>query len=203
VRFVLNAGHDGIRDKGAPGALGVPEATINRDVVLAMCGLSDEALTYEPKRQGILGLWTLTRALRANPPDVLVSLHCNAAKHHPPCIHEARIYWWADDPDRERRTRSLGLASAIREHSEGLMSEHAVLCEVPYLHLYPDGTKKPKTPGILVNTAKSAAVLVEMGFISDRCVAGAMNNSWWVGRTASALDAGIRQWIREQPSHES
>ena len=196
MRAVVNAGHDGVRDKGAPGAAGVPEATINRDVARALCALSDAALTYEPKRQSILGLYTLTWVLHRNPPDVLISLHCNAAKKHPPCIHEARIYWWADDPDRERRSCSLALASAIREHSEGLMAEHAVLCEVPYLHLYPDGTKKPKTPGILVNTATLAAVLAEMGFISDRHVAEAMNTAGWVARTASALDSGIRQWMR-------
>jgi len=200
MRIVINPGHEQIRDKGAPGAAGVPEATVNREVARALCALSDAAITYEAKRQSIVGLSTLTWALHRNPPDVLISLHCNAAKHHPPCIHQARIYWWADDPDRKRRTCSLGLASAIREHSEGLMAEQAVLCEAPYLHLYPNGTKKLKTPGILVNTAKLAAVLVEMLFISDIHAALAANTPHWVGRTASALDSGIRQWVREQPS---
>ena len=195
MRVVLNPGHDGLRDKGAPGAAGVPEATVNRSVVLAMCALSDASLTYEPKRQGILGLWTLTRALRANPPDVVVSLHCDAAKHHPPCIHEGRIFQWAADPNYERRTRSLGLASSIREHAEGLMSEHVTIRTAPYLR---DG--KLFTPGILVHTATQAVVLVEMGFISDAHVAQSMNTAAWVARTAAGLDAGIRQWIREQPS---
>jgi len=195
MRVVINPGHEQIRDKGAPGAAGVPEATINREVARALCALSDGTVTYEAKGQGILGLWTLTRALKANPPDVLVSLHCNAAKHHPPCIHEARIYWWAEDRDSERRTCSLTLASAICQHSEGLMAQRAVICQAPYMH-----NGKPFTPGVLVNTATRAAVLVEMGFISDRHVAEAMNTAGWVARTASALDAGIRQWARS-PTH--
>jgi len=194
VRVVVNAGHDGIRDKGAPGALGVPEATITRNVAVALCALSDDALTYEPKRQSILGLWTLTRALRANPPDVLVSLHCDAA-HHPPCIHEGRIFHWVADPNYERRTRSLGLASAICEHTEGLMSQRVTIRSAPYNR---DG--KLFTPGILKHTATQAVVLVEMGFVSDRHVAEAMNTDAWVARTAAGLDAGIRQWVKEQPS---
>ena len=191
MRYVINAGHESIRDKGAPGAAGVPEATINREVARALCALSDAAVTYEPKGQGILGLWTLTRALRANPPDVLVSLHCNAAQKHPPCIHEGQVYYWASDPDSERRACSLGLASAIREHAEGLMSERVTIRTAPYNR---DG--KPFTPGILVNTATRAAVLLEMGFISDVHVAKAMNTAGWVARTASALDSGIRQWAK-------
>ena len=194
MRVVLNAGHDGLRDRGAPGALGVPEATITRNVAVALCALSDDVLTYEPKRQSIVGLWTLTRTLHANPPDVLVSLHCDAA-HHPPCIHEARIFHWVSDPNYERRTLSLGLASAICEHAEGLMSQRVTIRTAPYLR---DG--KQFTPGILVNTATQAVVLVEMGFVSDVHTAAEMNKPAWVARTAAGLDAGIRQWVREQPS---
>ena len=190
-RVVINAGHEDLRDRGAPGAAGVPEATINRNVARALCAYSDELIQYEPKRQSILGLWTVTRALKANPPDVLVSLHCNAAKHHPPCIHECRVYWLTDDRCSERRADSLGLASSICQHSEGLMSQRAVICPAPYMH-----NGKLFTPGILVNTAKRAAVLVEMGFVSDIHVAEAMNTIGWVARTATALDAGIRQWMR-------
>jgi len=190
-RVVINAGHEDLRDRGAPGAAGVPEATIYQNVARALCALSDAALTYEPKGQSVLGLWTLTRALRANPPDVLVSLHCNAAKHHPPCIHEGQIYYWIGDPDTERRTCSLGLASAIREHSEGLMSERVTIRAAPYNR---DG--KIFLPGILENTAKRAAVLVEMLFISDIHAALAANTPAWVGRTAAALDNGIRQWVK-------
>ena len=157
MRVCVNPGHDGLRDRGAPGAAGVPEATVNREVARALCALSDATLAYEPKGQSILGLWTLTRALKANRPDVLVSLHCNAAKHHPPCIHEGQVYYWASDPDTERRTSSLALASAIREHSEGLMAERVVIRTAPYLR-----NGKLFLPGILDNTAKQAVVLVEM-----------------------------------------
>ena len=195
MRVVINPGHESIRDKGAPGAAGVPEATVNREVTRALCALSDAAITYEPKGQSVAGLWTLTRALRANPPDVLVSLHCNAARKHPPCIHEGQVYYWIGDPNSERRSHSLGLASAIREHSEGLMSERVTIRAAPYNR---DG--KLFLPGILNGTAKRAAVLVEMGFISDRHVAEAMNTARWVARTASALDVAIRQWARS-PTH--
>ena len=195
MRVVINAGHEDLRDRGAPGAAGIPEATINRNVARALCALSDDALTYEPKRQSILGLWTLTRALKANPPDVLVSLHCNAAKHHPPCIHEGQVYYWASDPDSERRAGSLGLASALQEHTEGLMSERVTIRTAPYNR---DG--KLFTPGILVHTAKLAAVLAEMLFLSDIHAALAANTPGWVARTASALDNGIRQWARGQSS---
>ena len=191
MRVVINPGHEQIRDKGAPGAAGVPEATVNRHVARALCALSDATVTYEPKRQGIVGLSTLTWALHRNPPDVLISLHCNAAKKHPPCIHEGQVYYWASDPDSERRVCSLGLASAIRDHTEGLMSERVTIRPAPYNR---DG--KPFTPGILVHTAKVAAVLVEMLFISDIHAALAANRPDWVARTATALDNGIRQWAR-------
>ena len=191
MRVVINPGHDGIRDKGAPGAAGVPEATVNREVARALCALSDATIRYEAKRQSILGLWTLTHALHRNPPDVLISLHCNAAKHHPPCIHKGQVYYWVGDPNMERWTCSLALASAIREHSEGLMAECVVIRTAPYLR-----NGKLFLPGILDNTAKQAVVLVEMGFISDRHVAESMNTVGWVARTATALDNGIRQWTR-------
>jgi len=71
------------------------------------------------------------------------------------------------------------------------MSQRVVICPAPYMH-----NGKLFTPGILVNTAKRAAVLVEMGFVSDIHVAEAMNTIGWVARTATALDAGIRQWAK-------
>ena len=71
------------------------------------------------------------------------------------------------------------------------MAQRAVICQAPYMH-----NGKLFLPGILVHTATRAVVLVEMGFVSDVHVAEAMNTATWVARTASALDAGIRQWAK-------
>ena len=190
MRIVLNPGHDGIRDKGARGPTGLREAVVVREVAQALVGLGDERLSYEPKRQNVLGLWTLTRALRRNPPDILVSLHCDSGNDH---LHEARVLRWADDPNRERRAGSEVLAGEIVLQAV-LFAENARQMLAPYASAARRG--RPFTPGILVNTATRAAVLVELGFLSDRHTEASMKSAWWIARAATALDAGLRSYVK-------
>ena len=190
MRIVVNPGHEDIRDKGTRGPTGLREAVVVREVVRAMVALGDGAVTYEPKRQSVLGLWTLTRALRRNLPDILVSVHCDSGNA---CLHEARVVWWDDDPGRERRLGSELLAGEIVLQAV-LFAENARQMLAPYASAARGG--RPFTPGVLVNTAKRAAVLVELGFISDAHVEAEMKTSWWVARAAAALDAAVRSYVK-------
>jgi N-acetylmuramoyl-L-alanine amidase len=189
VRVVINPGH-GWLDPGAVGPTGLREQDVVRQVAIAVCACSGDGLEYEPKRQGKLGLFTLTRALRKNAPAVVVSLHCDAGTDH---LHQSRITWWEGDPDGVRRQASARLANAIARTS-GAYCESAKVVAAPYAR---SDKGKPFTPGILVNTATRATVLVELGFISDPHTEAAMRTGAWVNRAAAALDASLREWVSE------
>ena len=193
MRVVLNPGHCPLTDPGTIGPTGLRERDVVREVTLALCPLATGKIVYEPKRQGPLGLWTLTRALHNNPADVVVSLHCNSAEgmvHK----HECHTIYWTEDPDRGRAERSRRLAEAIRIHAEGCFAERAIVLTAPYARRRADGSTYQLTPGILVRTAKVVAVLVELGFLADRHTEAAMRTADWIARAAVALNAGLRAW---------
>lgn len=193
MRVVVNPGHHPITDPGATGPTGLRERDVVREVTLALCPLAAGEIVYEPKRQGLLGLYTLTWALHRNPADVVVSLHCDSAEH-PPCIHECRVIYWTEDLDRARAERSRQLAESIRVHAQGTFAEKARLLSAPYARRRRDGSTYQLTPGILVRTAKLAAVAVELNFVSDIHVETQMRTAHWVVRAAVALNAGVRYW---------
>ena len=192
MRIVINPGHSRYFDPGALGPTGLREADVVREVAIALVALGGEGVTYEPKRQPCLpgGLSILLAALRRNPPNLLVSLHCDAATH-PPCIHQSRIVYRSDDPISDRRGASWRLACTIVERAS-LYAQTSRTMAAPYQR---DG--RPFTPGILVNTASQAAVLVELGFITDPHVEAAMRTTWWLSRAATALDSAIRSCITQ------
>ena len=193
MRVVINPGHSALIDPGAIGPTGLRERDLVRWVTLALCPLAGGGIVYEPKRQSAAGLWTLTNALHKNPADVVLSLHCDSAKH-PPCIHESRVVYWAEDPDHGRAERSRQLADSIRIHAEGSFAQKARLLTAPYSRARANGSTYQLTPGILVRTAKLAAVLVELGFVSDIHVEREMRKPEWIARAAVALDASLRAW---------
>lgn len=193
MRIVVNPGHS-VSDPGAPGPDGLSEAHVVQQVAAVMA-----ALGYETKRQpaGAKGLGVLLGALHANPPDVLVSLHCNGyewkAGH---CIHECHVYYWTEDPDRARWAASRALAgtmAAVSMGHDGFASHGLAKC-APILRCRPDGSTYELLPGVLRKCATRAAVLVELGFVSDPHVAAAMRTPAWIDRTAHALDRAIKSW---------
>ena len=184
MRVVINPGHDGLRDRGAHGLGGLNESEVVQDVAAMMRDLGG----YECKRQGILGLWTLTRALKKNPPDVLVSLHANAGTSK---RHEAHFYYNDGDEDGSRRHASFGLASTFTANCS--FAEEAKVYSAPYAR---EGRSKPYTPGILRDTATRAVVLVELGFISDPHVEAEMATAEWRVRAANDLHNTLQAWAK-------
>lgn len=188
MRIVINPGHHSWADRGVMGPSGLRESDVVRSVAIVMQQLD----TYEFKRQNAIGLISLLWALRRNPPDVLLSLHCNSApklwKTSADCIHEARHYFWRDDSSLRRRAESEALALSLRDHS-GMFAENATVRSAPYNR---DG--KDFTPGILVNTATLAVVLVELGFIHDPHVESAMRSPQWIERAANGVHVALQAW---------
>ena len=182
IRVVVNPGHDGIRDKGARGPTGLREADVVRRVAQAMRGMDE----YEFKRQNVFGLWTLLFALRRNPADVVVSLHCDAGSTD---LHEARMFWWRDDPDLDRAERSHQLARSLRDYA--MYSQSALVLTAPYMR-----GRRRFTPGVLCGTSTEAAIIAELGFISDPHVEAAMRTRHWVERAANGVHLGIYAWLR-------
>jgi len=67
----------------------------------------------------------------------------------------------------------------------------------PYARRKPDGSVVQFTPGILRETARVAAVLIEVGFISDAHVEAAMRTVPWVRSCAAAIDRAVREFVGE------
>jgi N-acetylmuramoyl-L-alanine amidase len=160
---------------------GLTEAWVVTQIARQMAALGG----YEVKRQG-RSLLLLLLALRRNKPDLLLSLHCNAGSTN---LHECHAYYWGQEPDLTLHRESQRLADIIARRAQGTFAERALMKSFPIAR---DG--KPFTPGILVRTARTAAVLVELGFISDPHTAAAMRTLSWQGRVVSALDQAIREW---------
>ena len=181
MRIVINPGHSQQYDPGAVAADGLTEAWVVTQVARGMGALGG----YELKRQG-RSLPLLLAALRLNKPDLLISLHCNAGSSN---LHECQVYRWADDPNPSLRRESLRLSGLIANRAQGGFAEKAVVRTFPI-----ERQGRQFTPGVLVRTSRIAAVLVELGFISDPHTAAAMRTLSWQGRVVSALDQAIREW---------
>ena len=202
MRVVVNPGHS-VTDPGAIGPTGLTEAEVVQKVARCLVALSGDGIGYEPKRQppGKKGLGILLQTLQANPPQLLLSLHCNAHLWRPgKCIHEAQFYWWSEDPDMWRRGRSLKLAfELVVAAREGRLAEKAKTVGAPYSRQSGGGVVS-FTPAILRKTATLAVSLAELGFITDPHAEKAMRTVEWQGRAACALDAGIRAFCATLPA---
>jgi N-acetylmuramoyl-L-alanine amidase len=192
TRVVIEVGHGG----GDPGAVvdGVAEADVTRAVAQRLAARLDDAVTYALKRRApgtgmYAGLRGLLRALRQNPPDVVVSLHCDSSASDPQ-VHRATVYWWEGDANAARRGASATLARCLaRELEAGHAAQVAVVKAAPYAR---GGTQL--VPGIL-RTGRRAAALVEMGYLSDAHARAAMVTAAWQERAAEAIDRGVRTYL--------
>lgn len=187
-RIVVNPGHHERFDIGAPGPEGLTEAWVNTQVARRLYGYGG----YELKRQGATGIGIVIAALKLNRPDLLVSIHCNGYHWKPGhCLHECHVYYWREDPDVCRREASEQLATLMAEKSQGTFAERGEVHTFPILR----ENGKLLTPGVMKNTAKRAAVLVELGFVSDPHCAAAMRSESWQARAAAALDGAIQEYV--------
>lgn len=189
-RIVINPGHHERYDIGAPGPDGLTEAWVNTQVARRLYGYGG----YELKRQGETGVGIVIAALKINKPDILVSLHCNGYHWKPGhCIHECHVYYWKDDLDVYRREASEKLATLLAEKAQGAFAERGEVHTFPLLR---GDSGKLFTPGVMKNTAKRAAVLVELGFVADPHVAAQMKTESWQARAAAALDGAMQEFVK-------
>ncbi len=190
MRVVINPGH-AVTSPGAQGER-INEAEVVQAVARALVALSGDGITYEGKRQEGKDLAGLLYALRANKPDVVLSLHLNAPSMK---LHRADIYWYLSDPNRERARQSHRLAGLIA--TEAMSDDHhfaetAVVKTAPYAR----GNDPDFTPGILVDTASKAIVLVELAFITDKHSEAFFMTPEGQQKAARALDTAVRKWAK-------
>ena len=183
MRVVIQVGHQ--PHGGAQGA-DINEAEINKAVADHLKPLSDKRVSYEFKRQRGTNLLAVIKALLSNKPDIVISLHCDAGSQS---LHQASVYYWSADPKYSRNATSYELGGRLAMAVEKMkVAEHVILKSAPYAR---EGNPH-FLPGILKNTAKKAAVLFEMGFISDIHTEHAMMTDAWQKNAATAIDIAVR-----------
>ena len=195
LRVVVEAGH-GSGDPGAVGPGGITEAEVVAIVARALALRTDEAVRYEVKRRPTKimgGLNAVLNAIRRNQPDVVISLHCDAGASN---RHEGAVYYLKSDEMKVRGLASAKLADLIRQRMIGNVAETVTVKTAPILRARPDGSTYLLTPGILHRTAKRAAVLIELGFISDPHVAAAFASPKWQWNAGRVIDEALREWAK-------
>ena len=185
MRIVVEVGHS-TKDPGAIGVANIREADIVREVALRLQAISP---VYECKRRPPIpgGLGILLACLRLNKPDIVLSLHCDAG---PPDRDCGGPYYTTALPGSRR------LAELIAEKMKALSNPQAKLHSAPYAREH-KGKTIQYTPGILNNTAKEAAVLIELGNMKYEPTAFAMAGERWQTRSATAIDNAVREYIAE------
>jgi N-acetylmuramoyl-L-alanine amidase len=182
VRIVIVRGHGG-RDSGA-GPTGLTEAEVTKAVAERLGGMGYEVKGQPGGVPSVVARGILNTALRVNRPDAVVALHCNAPST---TLHRCDVYYNREDAARLRESQRL--ADIIARRAVGHFAETSVVVSFPILR---DG--KPFTPGAMKGTAKTAIVLVEMGFLSCPEVEYAFRLESWRDRAAETIDAAIREW---------
>lgn len=182
MRVCIEPGHS----TSDPGAVveGIREADIVQAVAKRLVALSGDGIAYEPKRRPAVsnGFSLLIATLRNNPPDVIVSLHCDSSARDPQ-KHICRVYH-ADRGDSKR------LATALAFAARSTISEHSAVVKAPW-----DRAGKPYTYPLL-RIGKRASCLVELGYLSDVHAREAMQTEAWQAKAARVLDLAIRGWAK-------
>ncbi len=188
--IAVEAGHLPGEDPGAVGGpLPPTEAVVTGQIARALAALSGSGVIYAPKRRPPKLLGGLGRMLhewrtRRAKFDVVISLHMDSAGE---TQRGLTAYYWGADPDGRRALLSHDLAQCIADCASGRIKA------APYLRR----TKKGDvwfTPGILVNTASQASVLVEVDNIANPAVEAETMATTWAGRRAVMVDCGVRRW---------
>jgi len=187
MRVVIQVGH---QPHGGAQGRDINEAEVNKMVAERLKPRSDKVVTYEFKRQVGPKLLELLKLLWKKPADIVVSLHCDAGNAN---LHKATVYFWTKDPKTLRATDSHWLAELLCTTARTAhVAETTEVRSAPYAR---EGNKA-FVPGILKNTAKLAAVLFEMGYISDIHTEHAMMTEVWQKNAAAAIDAAVRTFVK-------
>jgi N-acetylmuramoyl-L-alanine amidase len=194
TEVVIEPGHGG-RDPGAVGRVLTEAAVVGRVAQELAARFSGPDVVYILKRRNFfegltnkLKLDALLKWIRRRRDRIVLSLHCDSS---PGEHHFAQVLWWAQDPDSRREELSRQLAGLLVNElmrQSVATSAHSLSC--PY-----DRDGEPFTPGVLINTARDAAVLIEYGFLSDRHVEDRMATPEWVQCAALATDRAVREFL--------
>ncbi len=189
MRVVIEVGHGG-DDPGAVVA-GVHEADLTRAVAQRLAARSDARVSYDLKRRpagmpSTAALRTLLRALKQNPPDLVVSLHCDAIGR-PVELHRCTVRALGSRAASMELAQRMAAAATDPAHQ---FAQAASVVAAPWMR-----GGKPFTPGIL-RYGRQASVLVELGMMDDPHVRAAMQTAAWQERAAAAIDAAVRAWGR-------
>jgi N-acetylmuramoyl-L-alanine amidase len=187
VRVVINPGH-------APGAGGAPGAHINEAdatgwIADLMPQQSDDRVTYEVQRQQGGDLNGLAGGLRADQRPIVVSIHLDSG---PPRNHTAKVIYRGNDPDPVRREKSQRLSDCLG----AAVAQVPVVGESTSISIPdPGGRVRFDSLAVLNETATDAAVLVEVGFVTNPQIEAFVRTPQGQQQIAHAIDRGIRDYL--------
>ena len=195
VQVIVDAGHGG-RDGGATGVTGLVEKNLNLEIATLLhdmlcaagtktcmtrtvdslvCDESDPALRGKLKQTDLKNRAALAEA---NPGALFVSIHMN---NFPVEKYSGLQVYYSPHAEESRV-----LAASIQANTAAL--------------LQPGNTRGIKAAGsniYLLNRIRTAAVLVECGFLSNRAESACLANGTYRQKLALVLTASVLQNLRE------
>lgn len=175
-RVVVDAGHGG-KDPGAISVLGYSEKSVNLAVATALAAcLQQQGLDVVMTREGDEFVELERRAEIANEvrADLFVSLHADVAPGNS-AADGSTVY-----VSRSPSSVSQAAANAIAARLGGLTGGRGV---------------RMANYRVLVQTSRPA-VLVEMGYLSNRAEAARLNQAGYQQRLAEEIGQGIMEFLR-------
>lgn len=218
-KIVLDPGHGG-RDPGAIGPTGLRE----KDVVLEIAKklkLKLESLGYHVvmtrEDDRYISLWRRIYIANREGADLFISIHTNSSRYRR--VSGFEVYYLAEASDEEARALAaaenypLGIAEDIPDD----LYIQATIWDLLYSENRKDAKRfaekvafslnreiESKNRGVksanfyVLRGAQMPAILVEVGFISNRYEEANLRDSDFKNRIASAIANGIRSYEREQ-----
>ena len=185
---IVDAGHGGI-DGGATGVDGIVEKDINIDIALKLLEIlcfygfnvimtrTDDNLIFDSdadtiRKQKVSDIHNRFDIIENNPEALFISIHQN--KYQDTRQWGTQVFYSGNDPQSEVLANSI--QESVREK------------------LQPDNNRRVKKSGTeiyLLYYAKSPAVMVECGFISNRGDAQKLKNDDYRMKTAALIADGI------------
>jgi N-acetylmuramoyl-L-alanine amidase len=223
---VLDAGHGG-RDPGAC-ANGVREKDINLKAVLELGPMLEKygvEVRYSRKTDVYLKLAERTAFANKNNANVFISLHCNAM---PKGKHAAGLEYYimalpsdkdamrlavyenkeisGGDPAKaqanaDKKTKLLLKILGDMQQNDKI-NESTALAEVLHKNAKSAGLpmrKVGQAPFFVLRGAAMPAVLVEMGYLTDKSEAKKLSTKSYRASILSSIAAGVVQYIKEHP----
>lgn len=224
---VIDPGHGG-EDPGAVGRLGTREKELALRLALELARALERDSTVEVRltrdRDVLVPLWQrgeVATRWRAGRPAVFVSLHANSLPRSR-AVRGFETYFLSEArTEHERRVAAIENAPLQREGegasgSDGALAfilkelvkldhQHwsALLAEMVQRHLarvHPGPNRGVKqAPLAVVTNALMPAVLVEVGFVSNRAEESLLRDRGFQRESADAVAAAIREFFRRYP----